>query len=66
MVAISKGDTRAKWLAAASEAATYPGILVVQHHRGREITEYIINVTQGAKLSTAMSSHSQALWMRSC
>jgi len=32
------------------EAATYPDILVAQHDRGREITEYIINVTQGAKL----------------
>ena len=33
------------------EAATYTDILVVQHNRGREITDYIINVTQGAKLS---------------
>ncbi len=32
------------------EAASYPDILVAQHNRGREITEYIINVTQGAKL----------------
>lgn len=35
---------------AGGEAATYPDILVAQHNRGREITEYIINVTQGAKL----------------
>ena len=33
------------------EAAAYPDILVVQHNRGREITDYIISVTQGAKLS---------------
>ncbi len=36
---------------AGGEAATYLDILVVQHNRGREITDYIINVTQGAKLS---------------
>lgn len=35
---------------AGGEAATYPDILVAQHNRGREITEYIINVSQGAKL----------------
>ncbi|HEV7746469.1 MAG TPA: hemerythrin domain-containing protein [Pyrinomonadaceae bacterium] len=35
------------------EAATYPDILVAQHNRGREITDYIINVTQGAKLGTS-------------
>jgi hemerythrin-like domain-containing protein len=35
---------------AGGEAASYPDILVVQHNRGREITDYIINVTQGAKL----------------
>ena len=35
---------------AGGEAATYPDILVVQHDRGREITDYIISVTQGAKL----------------
>jgi len=32
------------------EAATYPDILVAQHNRGREITDYIISVTQGPKL----------------
>jgi hemerythrin-like domain-containing protein len=31
-------------------AASYPDILVAQHNRGREITDYIISVTQGAKL----------------
>src|SRR5437870_7835432 len=32
------------------EAASYPDILVAQHNRGREITDYIIGVTQDAKL----------------
>jgi hemerythrin-like domain-containing protein len=31
-------------------AASYPDILVVQHDRGREITDYVLSVTQGAKL----------------
>ena len=31
-------------------AALYPDILVVQHDRGREITDYVLSVTQGAKL----------------
>jgi hemerythrin-like domain-containing protein len=38
---------------AGGEAATYPDILVVQHNRGREITDYIISVTQGAKLDVS-------------
>jgi hemerythrin-like domain-containing protein len=38
---------------AGGQAATYPDVLVVQHNRGREITEYIIAVTQGAKLGVA-------------
>jgi hemerythrin-like domain-containing protein len=33
------------------EAAGYPDILVAQHQRGREITEYILSMTQGGKLS---------------
>jgi hemerythrin-like domain-containing protein len=37
---------------AGGEAATYPDILIAQHNRGREITDYIISVTQGAKLGT--------------
>jgi hemerythrin-like domain-containing protein len=40
------------------EAASYPDILVAQHNRGREITDYIISVTQGPKLGT---SNSEAL-----
>jgi hemerythrin-like domain-containing protein len=38
---------------AGGEAATYPDILVVQHNRGREITDYIIGVTQGSKLGAS-------------
>jgi hemerythrin-like domain-containing protein len=38
---------------AGGEAATYPDILVTQHNRGREITDYIINVTQNAKLGAS-------------
>lgn len=38
---------------AGGEAATYPDILVTQHNRGREITDYIINVTQSAKLGAS-------------
>lgn len=30
-------------------AASLPDILLVQHHRGREITDYILAVTQGAQ-----------------
>jgi hemerythrin-like domain-containing protein len=37
------------------EAASYPDILIAQHNRGREITDFIINVTQGAKLGTGNS-----------
>ena len=35
---------------AGGEAANYPDVLVVQHNRGREITDYVISVTQGGKL----------------
>lgn len=34
-------------------AAAYPDILVTQHNRGREITDYIISVTQSAKLGAS-------------
>src|SRR6266566_2088738 len=34
----------------AGEAATYPDVLIAQHNRGREITDYIISVTRAAKL----------------
>lgn len=38
---------------AGSVAAAYPDILVTQHNRGREITDYIISVTQSAKLGAS-------------
>jgi hemerythrin-like domain-containing protein len=38
---------------AGGPAASYPDILIVQHDRGREITDYILSVTQGAKLGAA-------------
>jgi len=34
------------------EAASYPDILISQHNRGREITDYIISVTRSSKLGT--------------
>lgn len=38
---------------AGGEAGSIADILVTQHQRGREITDYILSVTQGAKLGTA-------------
>jgi hemerythrin-like domain-containing protein len=38
---------------AGGAAARYPDVLVVQHDRGREITDYILALTRGAKLGTA-------------
>lgn len=40
---------------AGGEAAGYPDILVAQHNRGREITDYILRLTQGSKLGVADS-----------
>ncbi len=40
---------------AGGEAAGYPDILIAQHNRGREITEYLINVAQGGKLGASNS-----------
>jgi hemerythrin-like domain-containing protein len=34
-------------------AANYADVLVVQHNRGREITDYVISLTQGAKLGAS-------------
>jgi hemerythrin-like domain-containing protein len=36
--------------AAGGPAAAYPDVLIVQHERGREITDYILSVTQRVKL----------------
>src|SRR5262245_58121939 len=38
---------------ASGPAASYPDILVIQHGRGREITDYILSVTRGGKLASA-------------
>lgn len=38
---------------AGGPAASLPDILIVQHRRGREITDYILAVTQGAKLGVS-------------
>ena len=38
---------------AGGSAAAYAEILLAQHSRGREITGYILSVTQGAKLGSA-------------
>ena len=46
---------------AGGDAASYPDILVMQHNRGREITDYIISVTQGAKLGANAERLAQAL-----
>jgi hemerythrin-like domain-containing protein len=43
------------------EAASYPDILVAQHNRGREITNYIVSVTQGAKLGTKAEALAKSL-----
>jgi hemerythrin-like domain-containing protein len=42
---------RIKEKSAGSEAAKYVDILVVQHNRGREITELVVSATNGAKIS---------------
>ena len=38
---------------AGGAAASLPNILIAQHNRGREITDYLLAVTQGAKLGAA-------------
>src|SRR6266498_759875 len=46
---------------AGGDAATYPDILVVQHNRGREITDYIINLTVGTKLDSGKAQQLAAV-----
>lgn len=46
---------------AGGAAAALPDILVVQHDRGREITDYIIAVTSGAKLGGNAGELARAL-----
>jgi hemerythrin-like domain-containing protein len=38
---------------AGGEAASYADVLIAQHNRGREITDYIISVTEGARLGAS-------------
>jgi hemerythrin-like domain-containing protein len=44
---------------AGGEAARYPDILVAQHQRGREITDYIIAMTQKSKSGVGNIEHQQ-------
>lgn len=44
-----------------SEAAKYSDILVVQHNRGREITDYIISATRGAKIGASAGAFADVL-----
>ena len=44
-----------------AEAATYPDILIAQHKRGSEITDYILSVTQGAKVGNNAEALAKAL-----
>lgn len=43
------------------EVATYPDILVVQHNRGREVTDYITSVTNAAKIGANANALADAL-----
>ncbi len=43
------------------EVANYPDILVAQHSRGREITDYIIAITQGGKLGSNAAEFAKAI-----
>jgi hemerythrin-like domain-containing protein len=46
---------------AGGAAAAYPDILIVQHNRGREITDYIISVTQSANLGASAKTLAEVL-----
>jgi hemerythrin-like domain-containing protein len=46
---------------AGGQAAGYPDILIAQHQRGREITDYILAVTQGRKLANNVDPLARAL-----
>ena len=46
---------------AGGEAASYPDILIAQHNRGREITDYILAVTQRPKLGNNAEPLANAL-----
>lgn len=46
---------------AGGQTALLPDILITQHSRGREITDYVISVTSAAKLGSNAQSLAQAL-----
>jgi len=46
---------------AGGAAASLPDVLIAQHNRGREITDYILAVTQGAKLAMSAEPLAKAL-----
>ncbi len=52
---------------ASGEAAKYPDILINQHNRGREITEYILSATNAAKIKANAAALADTLegfvWM---
>jgi hemerythrin-like domain-containing protein len=50
-----------KQKAADSEAAKYTDVLIAQHTRGREITDYIISVTNAAKIGAQASAFADLL-----
>ena len=46
---------------AGGPAAGYPDVLLTQHQRGREITDYILAVTRGAKIGAGAGALAAAL-----
>lgn len=52
---------RIKEKASGSEAAEYVDVLVAQHNRGREITDYIISVTNGPKIGAEAAKFADVL-----
>ena len=46
---------------AGGAAAIYPDILIAQHQRGREITDYILSVSKGAKLDNQVETLLKAM-----
>jgi hemerythrin-like domain-containing protein len=46
---------------APGEVAKYVDVLIDQHNRGREITDYIVSATNGAKLGTEAARFSETL-----
>jgi len=43
------------------DAARYPDILIAQHDRGREITDYIVSITSGAKIGAEAAAFADTL-----